>query len=271
MPYDSSRMFTVSIDGEEWNQVASLANAGAGDKVFALDPAAGAVGFGDGEHGQRPASGASVTVTYRQGEGAAGDVAVSTTFRWPPKNAVLRIGLAPEGVNLRYAEAAAEEYSGEKRLNYFSGQVLAPGDFQDEQSYFLGKLRRHNLLLHGWGVVNGLEISPGTSGTSLVIAPGYALDPQGRELLVPSACELEVGEQTSPQYVLAEYTEREADSVPVPGSDGPVATRIEEGVAFRLASDHAGAVAIGRLVQDTSGWSVDPKFRPHRPHSKGSL
>ncbi len=262
------RMFTVSIDGEEWRQVASLADAAAGDKVFVLEAASGSIRFGDGARGRRPASGASVSVSYRQGGGAAGDVAASMMFRWLGKNALLRVSLAPDGMSLNYADAAAEEYSGQKRVNYFSGQVLGADDFR---AYFLGKQRRHNLLLHGWGVVHGLEVSRGTSGTSLVIAPGYALDPQGRELLLPIACELEIGEAASPQYVLAEYTEREADSVPVPGSDGPVATRIEEGVAFRLASDHAGAVAVGRLVQDTSGWSVDPKFRPRRPHSRGSL
>ena len=44
------------------------------------------------------------------------------------------------------------------RNNYFTGKLLVERDFREEQDYFLGKDRRHNQELHGWGVVCGLKV-----------------------------------------------------------------------------------------------------------------
>ena len=46
------------------------------------------------------------------------------------------------------------------RLSYFHGQMLAAGDFQREQAYFVEKLRLRNRCLHGYGVACGLQVSP---------------------------------------------------------------------------------------------------------------
>lgn len=45
------------------------------------------------------------------------------------------------------------------RLRYFHGQALSAADLRREQSYFLDKARLRNRLLHGWGIVCGLEIT----------------------------------------------------------------------------------------------------------------
>ena len=37
------------------------------------------------------------------------------------------------------------------RNNYFTGKFMAARDFIEEQRYFLGKARRHDEYLHGWG------------------------------------------------------------------------------------------------------------------------
>ena len=42
-----------------------------------------------------------------------------------------------------------------KRLNYFDAQFLGETDFTDEQTYHLEMRRRHNRLLHSWGVADG--------------------------------------------------------------------------------------------------------------------
>lgn len=263
---DNQQGFAVSVDGEPWMQVASLQQTGADDKAFALDPEDGTVRFGDGEHGRRPASGAAITVSYRQGGGSAGDVTISARFRWPPTSTQFRTVLGENGVSIRKVEIAAVEYSGEKRPTYFAGQLLTADDLRDEQAYLLRKLRRHNRSLHGWGVVSGLEVSRGSAGASVVIAPGLALDVEGHEILVTSSVELEIGERPSPQYVLIEYIERETDpAMPIPGEDSPSPTRIEDGVSFGLAETDSGSLAIGRLVRDTSGWMVDHNFHPRRP------
>ncbi len=75
------------------------------------------------------------------------------------------------------------------RNNYFTGKLLVERDFTDEQRYFLGKVRRHNQQLHGWGVVCGLKVkphpNPACQDRYLLIEPGTAIDCCGREIVVP--------------------------------------------------------------------------------------
>jgi hypothetical protein len=73
---------------------------------------------------------------------------------------------------------------GTVRPRYFQGQLLTEKDFSDEQDYFREKLRRHNRLMHGWGVVCGLRVTPAAVGCTVVVSPGYALDPCGDEILL---------------------------------------------------------------------------------------
>ena len=42
-----------------------------------------------------------------------------------------------------------------KRPHYFKSQFLVLRDFDDEQTFHMEMLRRHNRGLHGWGVVRG--------------------------------------------------------------------------------------------------------------------
>ncbi len=56
-----------------WRRVASLAEAGPEDRVFALDQATGTVIFGDGSHGHKPVEGATVRMRL-PGLGAVGNV-----------------------------------------------------------------------------------------------------------------------------------------------------------------------------------------------------
>jgi DNA-binding beta-propeller fold protein YncE len=72
------------------------------------------------------------------------------------------------------------------RNNYFTGKLLVERDFTDEQRYLLGKLRRHNQRLHGWGAVCGLKVIPHPTCPDryVIIEPGTAIDCCGREILV---------------------------------------------------------------------------------------
>jgi hypothetical protein len=95
---------TVSVDGRRWRQlptVAALGLATSTSRVYVLDADTGAVRFGDGVHGARPPAGARVRVRYRQGGGAAGNVAVSWEGRWPPRAFALATSLVPRCIALR--------------------------------------------------------------------------------------------------------------------------------------------------------------------------
>lgn len=70
------------------------------------------------------------------------------------------------------------------RLRYFHGQPLGALDLRREQAYFVDKARLRNRLLHGWGIVCGLDVEVSAKGTELVVQPGAAIDCPGNELVV---------------------------------------------------------------------------------------
>ena len=74
------------------------------------------------------------------------------------------------------------------RNHYFTGKLLVERDFVDEQNYFIGKDRRHNKYLHGWGTVCGLKVkqhpNPACRNQYVLVEPGVAVDCCGREILV---------------------------------------------------------------------------------------
>ena len=76
-----------------------------------------------------------------------------------------------------------------ERNRYFTGKPMAARDFTDEQEYFLSRNRLHNRLLHGWGVVCGLQVGyhPRRECRDrwIVVTGGIALDCCGRELILP--------------------------------------------------------------------------------------
>jgi hypothetical protein len=81
------------------------------------------------------------------------------------------------------------------RLRYFHGQPLGALDLRREQSYHRNRAMLHNRLLHGWGVVCGLEVRvpPRKEGgdcdadptvAEVIVLPGVALDCLGNEIVL---------------------------------------------------------------------------------------
>ena len=85
-----------------------------------------------------------------------------------------------------------------ERPRYFPRQLITPEDLIMEQDYFRNRMRMHNRLLHGWGVVCGALVSPapakngsGSLEPWLVrVCPGFILGPYGDEIVI--ACEQEI-------------------------------------------------------------------------------
>lgn len=78
-----------------------------------------------------------------------------------------------------------------ERPRYFPRQLITPTEMTLEQTYFRDKLRRHNRLLHGWGVVCGALVCPITNTNGLepwkvVVTSGYILGPYGDEIVIDS-------------------------------------------------------------------------------------
>lgn len=79
------------------------------------------------------------------------------------------------------------------RNHYFYGKLLTVRDFEEEQKYFNDKRRLTNLLLHGPGVVAGLDIVK-IDDKTISVEAGLAVDYQGREIIVPESitCRLDI-------------------------------------------------------------------------------
>jgi hypothetical protein len=74
-----------------------------------------------------------------------------------------------------------------KRTRYYPGRYLTAYDFRLEQGYFLSRHRLHNRLLHGYGIVCGLEVHPHPNpncANHVIIRPGIAIDCCGREIIL---------------------------------------------------------------------------------------
>jgi hypothetical protein len=88
---------------------------------------------------------------------------------------------------------------------YYPRQLITPADLTLEQDYFRDRHRRHNRLIHGWGVVCGALVCPVTvtnadssisySPWLVQVQPGYILGPYGDEILVDCARTVDVRTQ----------------------------------------------------------------------------
>ena len=71
-----------------------------------------------------------------------------------------------------------------ERTHFFPRQLVGPDDLTQDQTYFREKPRRHNRLLHGWGIVCGASVEEGSGPCEVVVCPGYVLGPQGDEIVI---------------------------------------------------------------------------------------
>lgn len=77
-----------------------------------------------------------------------------------------------------------------ERPRYYPRQLITSDDLTLEQEYFRNKLRAHNRLLHGWGVVCGAHVCPyrGADGEyepwKVTVDPGVILGPYGDDIYI---------------------------------------------------------------------------------------
>jgi hypothetical protein len=153
-----------------------------------------------------------------------------------------------------------------RRVNYVTGQLLTAADLQRDQEYFRDRLRRHNRALHGWGVVSGLDVDAvqDNDGTVVVtVAPGYALGPQGDEIVVAEHVSLALPAAGAHWVVAARYDERLVEPLPaaVVGTGDP-------GVRFGATEETSVVEVLAALPDDPdSHWVTLAEL--HRAHGGG--
>lgn len=104
------------------------------------------------------------------------------------------------------------------RNTLFDGKPMAAQDFLDEQNYFLGKHRRHNRYLHGWGTVCGLAVhehpNPACRAQYVVVEPGMAIDCCGREIWVRGKAMVDLRQLFAEAWRARHGLDAEPDAVP---------------------------------------------------------
>jgi hypothetical protein len=110
-----------------------------------------------------------------------------------------------------------------KRLNYFKHQFLRASDFIDEQKYHTDMRRRHNRMLHTWGIAgSGLKVTFAQGATAVSVSPGMAVDSQGREIVLTEDRPVELSgfPAGAALYVTIAYAEKQTDPTNETGAEG---------------------------------------------------
>lgn len=96
-------------------------------------------------------------------------------------------------------EKSVCDYNEFRRLRYFHGMLLDEKDFREEQQYHANKRRLLNRMLHGSGVVCGLELRGRKGKQSIRVTPGLALDCSGNEIHVSKDLKIDLASLLPPK------------------------------------------------------------------------
>jgi hypothetical protein len=140
------------------------------------------------------------------------------------------------------------------RVNFFDGMLLTGEDLRVEQDYLRRKQQLHNQI-HGYGVVEGLDVTVDSKNHMVHVAPGWAIDRQGREVvLVEPWCSEEVACRHCD--VVISWAEVAAGPVPARPDDGLIHTRwVEQPELSLVAPGEAGddALVLARVKRGRLG------------------
>ncbi len=142
-----------------------------------------------------------------------------------------------------------------KRVHFFERQFLRAQDFVDEQDYHLDRRHRHNRALHGAGIVEGLIVDrKAGSPEEVTVLTGWAIDPEGREIVLTGGHDLTVSEDVT---IHISYPDPEplADESTDPGVTG--FTRVHERAALTQVATGttppAGTLPLAVVTVDPDG------------------
>lgn len=166
-----------------------------------------------------------------------------------------------------------------KRPNYVDVSRLSADDFRAEQDYQREKQWLHNRMLHGYGVVVGLEVGldeEKNGSTKVTVAPGYALDGWGREIVVTEPLTVFLPGDRHDLVIYLKYMDQVSDDDPdkTTLAHTPASQIVETAqVTFEPAAGERAlsaanredyAIPIARLRRPHHEWQRDRDFRPAR-------
>lgn len=167
-----------------------------------------------------------------------------------------------------------------ERSRYFDGKFMDARDFALDPDYLLAHHRLHNRMYHGWGVDRGLEVEahpdPACRASWVVIRPGLAVDPLGRELVLKKELAVEVdGAPGTRLWLLGlQYHQEKVDCEPrlYDPNGGPRREwgRVEESPRARVIPDLSD-LSRPVVVEDGDAASLVPLALLRRPSGGGDL
>ncbi|HTR59360.1 MAG TPA: hypothetical protein VMM27_14375 [Casimicrobiaceae bacterium] len=197
-------------------------------------------------------------------------------FIWLAEQVSCRAGALPEPLRQSASRAlaalSAPTLAHEKqdapllRPDFFPGMLLDAAALSAEQEYHREKLRRHNLVAHGFGILEGLgvrvEASP--AGDRVIVSPGHAIDLCGEMLALRQSVEFATPQSGSETFVALRHWEHPSATQPGNAPRG----WIEEACLLSLrAQVPCPWLVLARLACDDRTWCVDPTFDAPRARS----
>ncbi len=132
-----------------------------------------------------------------------------------------------------------------ERLNYFNGLRLEATDLLAEQSFHIEVRRRLTAALFAPGIAAGLEVTPSVGNKhTVIVAPGVAIDNQGREIILTAPREVLATGTPSTQpgivfgnYLVISYGEDRGRPVDRACAGNLAGTRLTAGAPSRIILD----------------------------------
>jgi hypothetical protein len=106
------------------------------------------------------------------------------------------------------------------RPHFYDGQALTAADLNAVQAYHRELLWLHQRTLHGSGIASGFSVTGVKGDKSVTVAPGYAIDVQGRSIILDSPRVLDIPSVVSdsagkavPYYLTVSYVDDDQQAV----------------------------------------------------------
>jgi hypothetical protein len=151
------------------------------------------------------------------------------------------------------AQSNASDVPALSRVTYFDGERLAADDLNDAATAQRELRWLHNRSLHSWGIAIGFGVSGGKGDRQVLVAPGYAIDQMGREIILTETLAKAVPAKSAKTicYLVAAYpddaaltvTERRGGEC---GSDGAVRLQEQADIHWKIQGEQT--VASGREI-----------------------
>ncbi len=177
-----------------------------------------------------------------------------------------------------------------ERNNYFYGKLMTVRDFQLQSDFHAGQLQLVNRLVHGVGVVCGLEINPAIEtkinvkiGNDILftIAPGVALDCCGKEIIIPEKYQGDIAAikdyDAQPKlYIYLKHKEEDFENVPVGGgsscgNDSCCPNRTRETFSIVVSKDGPTGCSEFELDKQWENEGGLPEFQSEINSLKGEI